>query len=80
MTIKTNGDIPECSFCNGVNWKKLINKKATEKKDTNIHKCRECGSVVDFGTKKEDILHALYHHNPREEPPIRSIIDEGNKK
>ena len=56
------------------------NLEATEKKDTNIHKCRECGSVVDFGTKKEDILHALYHHNPREEPPIRSIIDEGNKK
>ena len=76
MTIKTNGDIPICSFCGKLEWKKIINKKALEKKDTNVHKCKECGSVIDFGAKKEDILHILYHDNPRQEPNIRSIVEK----
>jgi len=75
MTIKTNGE-NKCSFCGGTEWKKLINPKAQEKKDTNIHRCKKCGSVVDFGAYKEDVLHTLYHEHPDKEPQIRSISEE----
>lgn len=80
MVIRPPLDDPICGYCKGTNLKKIKNPKSD--KDSNIYQCQKskCRAVVDLTTKKEDILHKLYHDHPDQEPEIRSIVSEGDNK